>query len=215
MDELIRYLSRPNTPGEVGLLLRQHLLLTLTALGIALVLALPLGVLVARWRRGGDAILALLGILYTVPSLALLVLLIPFLGLGFQPAVTALVVYAQLVLVRNVAVGLRGVDPAIREAARGMGLNPWQQLTRIEFPLALPVIVAGIRIATLSIIAIATVAALVNAGGLGKLLFDGVGQSNRAKIYVGSFCVSALAIVSDQLLRLAERLATRGAGVAS
>jgi osmoprotectant transport system permease protein len=211
MEELLRYLGRERTPGEVLLLVQQHLTLTLTALAISLVLALPLGILVARWRRGGDAILAVLSVLYTIPSLALLVLLIPFLGLGAPPTVTALVVYAQLVLVRNVAVGLRGVDPAVREAARGLGFNWWQQLVRVELPLALPVILTGVRVATLSIIAIATIAALVNAGGLGRLLFDGVTQSNRGKLYVGAFLVSLLAILSDQLLRLLERRAQRAA----
>jgi osmoprotectant transport system permease protein len=152
-----------------------------------------------------------LGVLYTVPSLALLVFLIPFIGLGFRLAVTALVVYAQLVLVRNVAVGLRGVDQSIVEAARGIGMSAWQRLLRVELPLALPVIIAGLRVATLSIIAIATIAALVNAGGLGRLLFDGVSQSNRAKIYVGALTVSLLAISCDQLLRLFERRSLRAA----
>lgn len=208
MDQLIRYLSRPQTWPEVGRLFGQHLNLTATALGIALLLSLPLGLLVARWRRGGDVVLGVLGVLYTIPSLALLVLLIPFLRLGFRLAVTVLVVYAQLILVRNIAVGLRGVDPAVVEAARGMGMSGWQRLTRVELPLALPVIIAGVRIAALSTIAIATVATLVNAGGLGKLLFDGVNQSNYAKIYVGSFCIALLAIAIDQALRLLERAAS-------
>lgn len=210
MDQLIRYLSRPQTGPEVGRLFVQHLNLTATALGIALLLSLPLGLLVARWRRGGDAVLGVLGVLYTIPSLALLVLLIPFLRLGFRLAVTVLVVYAQLILVRNIAVGLRGVDPAVSEAARGMGMSDWQRLARVELPLALPVIIAGIRIAALSTIGIATVATLVNAGGLGKLLFDGVNQSNYAKIYVGSFCIALLAITIDQALRLLERVASSG-----
>jgi osmoprotectant transport system permease protein len=208
MDQLIRYLSRPSTGREVWQLFAQHLNLTATALGIALLLSLPLGLLVARWRRGGDAILGVLGVLYTIPSLALLVLLIPFLRLGFRLAVTVLVVYAQLILVRNIAVALRGVDPAVSEAARGMGMSAWQRLVQVELPLALPVIIAGIRIAALSTIAIATVATLVNAGGLGKLLFDGVNQSNYAKIYVGSFCIALLAIGIDQGLRLVERVAS-------
>jgi osmoprotectant transport system permease protein len=208
MDQLIRYLSRPSTGREVWQLFAQHLNLTATALGIALLLSLPLGLLVARWRRGGDAILGVLGVLYTIPSLALLVLLIPFLRLGFRLAVTVLVVYAQLILVRNIAVALRGVDPAVSEAARGMGMSAWQRLVQVELPLALPVIIAGIRIAALSTIAIATVATLVNAGGLGKLLFDGVNQSNYAKIYVGSFCIALLAIAIDQGLRLVERVAS-------
>jgi osmoprotectant transport system permease protein len=197
MDQLIRYLSRPSTGREVWQLFAQHLNLTATALGIALLLSLPLGLLVARWRRGGDAILGVLGVLYTIPSLALLVLLIPFLRLGFRLAVTVLVVYAQLILVRNIAVALRG-----------MGMSAWQRLVQVELPLALPVIIAGIRIAALSTIAIATVATLVNAGGLGKLLFDGVNQSNYAKIYVGSFCIALLAIAIDQGLRLVERVAS-------
>jgi osmoprotectant transport system permease protein len=208
MDQLIRYLSRPSTGPEVWRLFVQHLNLTATALGIALLLSLPVGLLVARWRRGGDVILGVLGVLYTIPSLALLVLLIPFLRLGFRLAVTVLVIYAQLILVRNIAVGLRGVDPAVSEAARGMGMSGWQRLVRVELPLALPVIIAGIRIAALSTIAIATVATLVNAGGLGKLLFDGVNQSNYAKIYVGSFCIALLAIAIDQALRLLERAAS-------
>jgi osmoprotectant transport system permease protein len=208
MDQLLNYLSRPSTGREVWQLFVQHLNLTATALGIALLLSLPLGLLVARWRRGGDAILGVLGVLYTIPSLALLVLLIPFLRLGFRLAVTVLVVYAQLILVRNIAVALRGVDPAVSEAARGMGMSAWQRLVQVELPLALPVIIAGIRIAALSTIAIATVATLVNAGGLGKLLFDGVNQSNYAKIYVGSFCIALLAIAIDQGLRLVERVAS-------
>lgn len=211
MQELIRYLSRARNWEELATLMRQHLTLTLTALAISLALAVPLGILVARWRRGGDIILGMLGVLYTIPSLALLVLLIPFTGLGADTAVIVLVVYAQLVLVRNIAVGLRGVEPAVREAARGMGLNWWQQLLKVELPLALPVILAGVRVATLSIIAIATVAALVNAGGMGRLLFDGVTQSNRAKLYVGALGVGLLAISADQLLRLLERRAFRAA----
>lgn len=208
---LLRYALREQTRAEVLERTQQHLLLTLTAMAIALLLALPLGLLVARWRRGGDTLLGVLGVLYTIPSLALLVLLIPWLGLGFWTAIVALVVYAQLVLVRNVAVGLRGVDPAISEAARGMGMSPWQRLARVELPLALPVIIAGVRIATLSTIAIATVAALINAGGLGRTLFEGVTQGNKDKVIVGAVAVSLLAVVADQLLRFSERRASRAA----
>lgn len=207
----LRYAMREQTRMEVIERTEQHLWLVGTAMGIALLLALPIGILVARWRRGGDAILGLLGILYTIPSLALLVLLIPLVGLGFVPAIIALVVYAQLVLVRNVAVGLRGVDPAISEAARGMGMSVWQRLARIEMPLALPVIMAGIRVATLSTIAIATVAALINAGGLGRTLFEGVTQGNKPKVIVGALAVSLLAIIVDQILRLIERYVSRAA----
>ena len=194
---------------EVGVLLLQHLWLTISALGMATVIALPLGVLLARysWLRG--PLLGLLGVLYTIPSLSLLVLLIPLLRLGYWPAVVTLVIYAQLILVRNVVVGLTGVDAAIIEAARGMGMSGWQRLFQVELPLAMPLLLAGLRIATLSTIAIATIAAFVNAGGLGTLLFDGVRSSNREKIVAGAIAVSALAVAANTLLRRVEIWATR------
>ena len=195
---------------EVGALLLQHLWLTVSALGIAAVIALPLGVLLARvaWLRG--PVLGFLGVLYTIPSLSLLVLLIPILRLGYWPAVVTLVIYAQLILVRNVVIGLTGVDAAVVEAARGMGMSGWQRLFQVELPLAMPLLLAGLRIATLSTIAIATVAAFVNAGGLGTLLFDGVRSSNREKIIAGAIAVSALAVAANVLLYRAEIWASRG-----
>ncbi len=188
----------------VGTLLLQHLWLTGSAMAISVVIALPLGVLLARvaWLRG--PVLGFLGLLYTIPSLSLLVLLIPVLRLGYWPAVVTLVIYAQLVLVRNVVVGMVGIDPAVIEAAHGMGMNSWQRLVQVELPLALPLLLAGLRIATLSTIGIATIAAFVNAGGLGMLLFDGVRTSNHEKIVIGAIAVSLLAIGANVLLRRAE-----------
>jgi osmoprotectant transport system permease protein len=199
MDYIVRNLPL------IAELFGQHLRLTGIALGIALIIALPLGVLLARvrWLRG--PVLGLLSVIYTVPSLSLLVLLIPFMGLGVGPAIVALVTYAQLVLVRNTVVGLTSVDPAIVEAARGMGMNSWQRLSRVELPLALPLILAGIRLATLSMIAIGTIAFLVGAGGLGKLLFEGVTTSNPQKIFAGSAAVVVLSLLANGLLWLLER----------
>jgi osmoprotectant transport system permease protein len=201
-----------NNWAYVGTLLLQHLWLTSSAIAIAIVIALPVGVLLARvaWLRG--PVLGVLGVLYTIPSLSLLVLLIPLLRLGYWPAVVTLVIYAQLILVRNVVVGLVGVEPAVIEAARGMGMSGWQRLVRVELPLALPLLLAGLRIATLSTIAIATVAAFVNAGGLGMLLFDGVRTSNGEKIVVGAVAVSLLAIGANALLRRAELWSQQGRG---
>jgi osmoprotectant transport system permease protein len=198
-------------PDVVLQRLSEHLWITLAALGIALVIALPLGLLIARtpWLRG--PVLGVLGIIYTIPSLSLFVLLIPFMGLGFWPAVTALVAYAQIVLVRNVLLGLTGVEPAVVEAARGMGMSGWQRLVGVELPLALPLILAGTRIAALSIIGIATIAAYINAGGLGRLLFEGVTTSNPQKIIAGALAVSALAIGANLVLWLVERRAARAA----
>jgi osmoprotectant transport system permease protein len=195
---------------DVGQLMLQHLWLTVSALGIATAIAFPVGLLLTRvaWLRG--PILGLLGVLYTIPSLSLLVLLIPILRLGYWPAVVTLVIYAQIILVRNIVIGLSGVDAAIVEAARGMGMSDWQRLLQVELPLAMPLLLAGLRIATLSTIAIATVAAFVNAGGLGTLLFDGVRSSNREKIVAGAIAVSALAIAANALLRRAEVWASRG-----
>jgi osmoprotectant transport system permease protein len=198
-------------PDVVWQRFTEHLALSSAALLIALLIALPLGLLIARtpWLRG--PVLGVLGVIYTVPSLSLFVLLIPFMGLGFRPAVTALVAYAQIVLVRNVLLGLTSVEPAVVEAARGMGMSGWQRLLRVELPLALPLILAGVRVAALSIIAIATVAAYINAGGLGRLLFEGVTTNNPQKIIAGALAVSALAIGANLILSLFERRATRAA----
>ncbi len=200
-------------PDLVLVLLGQHLWLTAVTLTIAFALALPLSVLAVRLPRVRGPLLGLLGILYTIPSLAFFVLLIPVLGLGLRPAVTALVVYAQVVLVRNITVGLLEVDPAVLEAARGMGMSSWQCFWRVELPLAFPVILAGVRIALLTTIGIGTVAAFINAGGLGTLLFMGVTQNNPDKIIAGAVAVSALALAANTLTRALEgRMvrATRG-----
>jgi osmoprotectant transport system permease protein len=202
-----------NLPLVAGLF-AEHLRLTALSLAIALLIAVPLGVLIARLRWLQGPILGLLGVIYTIPSLSLFVLLIPVLGLGLKPAVVALVAYAQLVLVRNIVVGLTGIDPAIVEAARGMGMSGWQRFSRVEFPLALPLTLAGMRLATLSIIGIGTIAAFINAGGLGTLLFQGVLTGNTQKIVAGSIAAAALAIGANAVLRFLERraaLAIRGA----
>ncbi len=203
----MRYLIE-NLPYVLSLA-GQHLLMSGMSLAIALAIALPLGAACARVARLRGPVLGILGVIYTIPSLSLFVLLIPFTGLGLRPAVIALVAYAQLVLVRNVVVGLTGIDPAIIEAARGMGMTALQRLWRVELPLALPIILAGVRVAMLSIIAIGTIAAFINAGGLGLLLFDGVRSSNPEKIIAGAIAVSALAIGANGLLWFVEQRAAR------
>lgn len=198
----VRYII--NNPALMLQLTWQQLWITLVSLGVALLIAVPLGVLLARMPRLRGPVLGVLSIIYTIPSLALLVLLLPFTRLGPQTAIIALVAYAQIVLVRNTLLGMTGIDPAIIEAARGMGMTSWQRLLRVELPLALPLILAGVRIATLSIIGIGTIAALINAGGLGTLLFQGVSSGQRAKIVAGSIAVALLALVANQILRFFE-----------
>jgi len=208
MDNLIRGLRYIGSNfAFIAQLFGQHLLLTIVSLAIALLLALPIGVLLARVKALQGPILGVLGVIYTIPSLALFVLLIPLFGLGLKPAIIALVAYAQLVLVRNIVVGLTGIDPAIIEAAKGMGMNSWQRFSRVEFPLALPLMLAGMRLATLSIIGIGTIAAFINAGGLGRLLFEGVSTGNRPKIVAGSLLVAVLAFGANGILHFLERRA--------
>lgn len=192
--------------SDILMALGQHVRLTLITLALALLIAVPIGTLVSRFPILYTPVLTLFGIIYTIPSLALLALLVPPLGIGQVPALVALVAYAQFILVRNVVVGLRSVNPAIIDAARGMGMDPWQTLVRVEFPLALPVVMAGIRIATVATIAIATIASLIDGGGLGLLLFQGINNGYNSEIVSAALMVSLLAIAADILLRLINRL---------
>lgn len=210
----MQYLLNPTNRERILTMLTQHLQLTIYTLCIALLIAIPIGVLLTRNKTWQSPVLGVLSILYTIPSLALFVLLIPLTGLGQDTGIIALVIYAQVILVRNIVTGLEGVPKPIIEAARGMGLNPLQIFLQIELPLAMPVILAGLRVATLSTIGIGSVAALVDAGGLGRLLFDGISQNNPQKIIAGAICVSALAIGANILIRLAEGWATRSARLA-
>ncbi len=182
-----------------------HLELVLAALALAFAISLPLGVVAARSARGSTLILGILGALYTIPSLALLAVLVELFGLGTLPIFVALVAYAQFVLVRNVAAGIRGVDPIEREAAIAIGMTPRDLLLRVELPLALPVIVGGLRIAAVAMIALATLGGYVGANGLGALIFNGLALHHSDEIVAGSVASGALAIAVDLGLRGAER----------
>lgn len=195
--------------GEILQFTGQHLVISATSLVIALAIALPVGVLAARMPALGIPLFGVLGTIYTIPSMALLGVLVLIEGLGFWTAVTALAAYAQMILVRNISAGISGVDRAVVEAARGSGMSSWQVLWQIERPLATPVIVAGVRIATVSIIGIASVAAWVGAGGLGTLIFAGIDQGNYSKAVTGAIAAMILALAADGLLRLAERRSRR------
>lgn len=192
-------------PHAVGLALGQHLALTVESLAIACAVAIPLGVAVARFPRLSAGVLGALGVIYTIPSLALLALLVPVLGLGFSTAIVALAAYAQMILVRNIAAGINGVDPAAVEAARGMGMNDWQIFWRVQRPLAMPVALGGLRIATVSIIGIGNVAAWINAGGLGTLVLDGIERDYPDMALAGAIVSALLAIGADLGLRSVER----------
>jgi len=190
---------------EVLELTREHLTLCALSIALALVFAIPLGILITAFPCLRFTTIAILGAIYTIPSLAFLAFLIPSLGLGRNPAVVVLAAYAQLALVRNFQAGLTGVDPDVLEAARGAGMTPWQSLVRVRLPLALPVLIAGLRIATVSTISLATVTAWINAGGLGTLLFNGIAFDRPSMILAGTVAITVLALSADLLLRLAEQ----------
>jgi osmoprotectant transport system permease protein len=190
---------------NIGIALWEHVVLVAISIGIAFAISLVLGIWASRRPRVYAVVVGIAALLYTIPSLALFAMLIPILGLGTKPAITGLVAYSILILVRNIATGLREVPADIVDAATGMGFNRAQRLWRVELPLALPVIVAGLRIAIVTQIGIATIAAYINAGGLGYLIFSGINQRFPEKILVGAAVASLLAIAADRGLAYVER----------
>ncbi len=187
-------------PAIVWKLLLQHLQMTAITLVLAVLIALPLALLVNRYRWLNVPVIGTLGILYTIPSLALIILLIPVFGLNANSVIAAMVVYSQVILVRNLTVGLAAIPGAILEAARGMGMNSWQRWWQVQVPLVMPVFLGGLRLAAVVTIAIATVGAKFGAGGLGTLLFDGIAQGREDKIWAGAIAVSLLAFALNGVL---------------
>lgn len=201
----MRYLI--NHPDQVLQLAGQHVEIVGITVVVAVLVGIPLGILVARLRWLEGPVTSTAGVLYTVPSLALFAVLIPFTGIGTVPVVIALILYSLLVIIRNTIAGIDSVDPATLDAARGMGMTSAQQLVLVELPLGLPVILAGVRVATVSAIGIATVAAYVGAGGLGVLIFDGIERLDADLIVAGAVAATVLALVADwSLARLGVAL---------
>ena len=183
----------------------EHLEIVVITLLISLVLAAGLTVLCSYSKRLSRVVLNLLSMVYSVPSLALLALLIPVTGLGRKTAVVALVIYNQYLLLRNFLAGLDGVDKSVVEAARGMGMTHLQTLWKVQVPLAKGALIAGLRIALVSTVGIATIAASINAGGLGTLLFDGLRTLDTAKSLWGSLLSAVLAVGLDRVLLFVEK----------
>jgi osmoprotectant transport system permease protein len=193
---------------EIELRLVEHIQLTLIAVLLGLLIAMPLGVIAVRWRPFRNPLLAVGGILYTIPSLALFASLIPFTGLSIATAEIGLVSYTILILVRNIVVGLEGVPADVLDAARGMGYRPFPMLLRIELPLATPAIMAGIRIATVSTIGLVTVTALIGQGGLGSLINTGLIEDFKTPLVIGTLLSVLLALGADLGLAGLERAIT-------
>lgn len=199
----------PKHIPEIALAVWQHLVLSISSVLIGLAIALVLGIVCVRRPRLYAFALTVTNIIFVIPSLALFALLIPFVGLGMEPALIGLSSYCLLILLRNVVTGIRGVPADILDAADGMGYGPWQRLFRIELPLALPLIVSGARIALVTVIGIATVAAFIDGGGLGTIILIGIDQEYAEKILVGGILTALLAIIFDFILTRAERALVR------
>jgi osmoprotectant transport system permease protein len=184
----------------------QHIGLTFISLFIAVLIGLPLGIFIARKKQLSGSVLGVAGILQTIPSIALLGFMIPILGIGAKPAIVALLLYALLPIIRNTYTGITGVDAAVKEAAVAMGMSKWQILFKVELPLAMPVILAGIRTATVINVGVATLASYIAAGGLGEFIFGGISLNNTNMILAGAIPAALLAIIFDFLLSLIQKL---------
>jgi len=190
---------------EILALTLQHVWLALLAVVISTLIGVACGVLLSRVRVLAAPVIGLAGIFYTIPSLALFGFLIPWMGIGVRPALVALVLYAQLVLIRNTFVGIASVDPAALEAGHGMGMRDGQLLMLVELPLALPIVMAGIRTTAVMSIGIAAIASYIGAGGLGTLIFQGISRVDPVLTLSGAIPVSLLAIATDAGLARLER----------
>src|ERR1700710_1356298 len=172
--------------GKIFDQLLAHIGLTFISLLIAVAIGVPLGIFISKKKKFSAAVLGFTGVLQTIPSIALLGFMIPLLGIGPKPAIVALFLYALLPIIRNTYTGITGVDAAVKEAAMAMGMSKWQILTKVELPLAMPVILAGIRTATVINVGVATLASYIAAGGLGEFIFGGISLNNTNMILAGA-----------------------------
>ena len=191
----------------------EHISLVGMSVSVAILTGVPSGILITQSKAAADRVLYIAAIIMTIPSIALFGVLIPILsligqGIGYLPAVIALILYAQLPIIQNTYTAIMNVDPALREAARGMGMTTLQRLVRLELPIALPVIVSGIRSAVVLNIAIGAIATYIGAGGLGTFISRGITQTDIRQLLTGALAVSLLAIVADFALLAAQRALT-------
>jgi osmoprotectant transport system permease protein len=202
-----------DTIAELGL---EHISIVSVAVGLAILTGVPIGIAITQNRKVADAVLYVASIIVTVPSIALFGLMIPLLsligqGIGWLPAVVAILLYSQLPIIRNTYTAISNVDPALREAARGMGMTAGQRLWKVEIPIAVPVIMAGVRTAVVMNIGVAAIAAYIGAGGLGVLISRGITQTDPRQLIAGAIAVSILAILADWLLlQIQKRLTPAG-----
>ncbi len=216
----MQYLLQPynydlSDPGSIPNLFLQTLELVGTVMLISIIIAIPVGLLVARYKRLYLPIITVSALLYTIPSIAAFVLLIPITGFSPATAIIPLVLYNMLVLIRNTAAAVNGIDPLLIDVGRAMGMKRYQVLFRVTLPLAIPVIVAGIRIATVTTIGISSLAALVGQGGLGELIFRNIVSGDYNAVVAGAILIAFLAIAADLLLLALQTGLNRGRGALS
>jgi osmoprotectant transport system permease protein len=205
-----------NNLGVIGSLGLQHISIVSVAVGLAILTGVPIGIAITQNKPAADAVLYVASIIVTIPSIALFGLMIPVLslighGIGWLPAVAAILLYSQLPIIRNTYTAITNVDPSLREAARGMGMTSLQRLWQVEMPISVPVIMAGVRTAVVMNIGVAAIAAYIGAGGLGVLISRGISQSDPRQLIAGALAVSLLAIIADYgLLYVQKRLTPLG-----
>lgn len=186
----------------------EHIYISGIALLLGILIAVPLGILLTRTKRTATIVIGFASALQTVPSLALLALMIPILGVGKLPAIIALFIYSLLPILRNTYIGIKGVSYDYKDAAKGMGMTNVQSITMVELPIAMPTIMAGIRLAAVYVIAWATLASYIGAGGLGDFIFSGLNNYQPDLIFAGTIPVTLLALLADYLLGLLEKRLT-------
>lgn len=194
----------------------EHIAIVAVAVGVAILTGVPIGIAISQNQRAADTVLYVAAIIITIPSIALFGVMIPILsligqGIGYVPAVIAILLYSQLPIIRNTYTAIANVDPAMRESAKGMGMTSFQRLRQVEIPLAVPVIMAGVRTAVVMNIGVAAIAAYIGAGGLGTYISRGISQTDPRQLITGAIAVSILAILADFfLLWLQKRFTPRG-----
>ncbi len=197
-------------PNSIPNLFYDHVSLTLISVGLGLLIAFPIALLVARFRPLYTPVTLTASILYTIPSVAAMVLLIPITGLETTTVIIPLVAYTQIVLIRNIVAAIRAVDPALVEVGRAMGMNAVQMQTKVVLPLALPIIIAGLRVAVVTTIGIASISQWVGVADLGTLVFQGLTFAYNDEVIAGAILITALAVGADLLLLGAQRIFARG-----
>ena len=194
--------------SQINKLLLEHIEMTLIAVGLAILVGVPLGILISYVKKLGKPIIGIANVVQAIPSMALLGLAIPLLGIGAVPAIVMVIIYSLLPIIKNTYTGISSIDPQLVEAAEGIGLTKWQVLMKIKLPMALPVIMAGVRISAVTAVGLMTMAAFIGAGGLGFLVFSGIRTVNNMQILAGAIPACILALVVDGLMAMVEKLVT-------